>query len=289
MREDPGEMQWTDHVDQNIRVIRRLNEINKVVYLSKLKYNMEAQEKCLTRARHDALLKMRRGKANLTKWDEFRERRLVAIDAYLKVKRRQKALQELVRMLFLHRIIKTSFRTIGATKAYRAWCIQLAFLSLKLLVRFKMRTKKYRGLNYKHKAYLRSFFTFIAMLSDPTGGLIRGPRAPKSVKGTTPVPEAAISQAPGSAEADNRDGKEEVKPDQKPAAKTPGKESKKEAPSGSQTPSVAEIVVLGIIPAGNIHRRAQLLIENQLRKEHIFNGYIGKQRALFDNINFICR
>ena len=32
---------YTDHVDQNIRVCKRFNDINKVVYLSKIKYNIE--------------------------------------------------------------------------------------------------------------------------------------------------------------------------------------------------------------------------------------------------------
>lgn len=33
--------QYTNHVDQNIRVVKRLNDINKVVYLSKIKFNIE--------------------------------------------------------------------------------------------------------------------------------------------------------------------------------------------------------------------------------------------------------
>lgn len=32
---------FTNHVDQNIRVVKRMNEINKVVYLSKIKFNIE--------------------------------------------------------------------------------------------------------------------------------------------------------------------------------------------------------------------------------------------------------
>ena len=40
MREDPGAMKWTDHINQNKKVLNRLNEINKVVYLSKVKYNL---------------------------------------------------------------------------------------------------------------------------------------------------------------------------------------------------------------------------------------------------------
>lgn len=32
---------YTNHVDQNVRVVKKLNDINKVVYLSKIKLNIE--------------------------------------------------------------------------------------------------------------------------------------------------------------------------------------------------------------------------------------------------------
>ena len=34
---------YTNHVDQNIRVVKRFNDINKVVYLSKIKFSIENQ------------------------------------------------------------------------------------------------------------------------------------------------------------------------------------------------------------------------------------------------------
>ena len=44
MREEPSEsLRYTNHVDQNIKVIKSYNDINKVVYLSKIKYNIENQ------------------------------------------------------------------------------------------------------------------------------------------------------------------------------------------------------------------------------------------------------
>lgn len=44
MREEPSEnMNFTNHVDQNIKVIKSYNDINKVVYLSKLKFSIESQ------------------------------------------------------------------------------------------------------------------------------------------------------------------------------------------------------------------------------------------------------
>jgi hypothetical protein len=34
---------YTNHVDQNIRAVKRLNDITKVVYLSKIKFSIENQ------------------------------------------------------------------------------------------------------------------------------------------------------------------------------------------------------------------------------------------------------
>lgn len=42
-RELDDSLNYTNHVDQNIRVVKRLNDINKVVYLSKIKFNIENQ------------------------------------------------------------------------------------------------------------------------------------------------------------------------------------------------------------------------------------------------------
>ena len=41
-----------DHIDQNIRLSEKFNEINKVLYLSKLKMNIENQQKSTQRHRY---------------------------------------------------------------------------------------------------------------------------------------------------------------------------------------------------------------------------------------------
>ena len=33
----------TNFIDRNIKVVKRFNDINKIVYLSKIKYNLENQ------------------------------------------------------------------------------------------------------------------------------------------------------------------------------------------------------------------------------------------------------
>lgn len=44
MREElDANFQYKDHIDQNIRLAEKQNEINKVIFLSKLKFNIESQ------------------------------------------------------------------------------------------------------------------------------------------------------------------------------------------------------------------------------------------------------
>ena len=42
-RELDESVSYTNHVDKNIKVVKRLNELNKVVFLSKIKFNIENQ------------------------------------------------------------------------------------------------------------------------------------------------------------------------------------------------------------------------------------------------------
>lgn len=65
-------LQYTNHVDQNIKVVKRFKDINKVVYLSKIKFNIENQlnrkQRMISRnqEKQEYLLK------KSTKWDDFR-------------------------------------------------------------------------------------------------------------------------------------------------------------------------------------------------------------------------
>lgn len=43
MREELDKSAFNDHVEQNIKVTERYNDLNKIVYLSKIKFNMETQ------------------------------------------------------------------------------------------------------------------------------------------------------------------------------------------------------------------------------------------------------
>ena len=43
MREELDKNAFNDHVEQNIKVTERYNDLNKIVYLSKIKFNMETQ------------------------------------------------------------------------------------------------------------------------------------------------------------------------------------------------------------------------------------------------------
>mmetsp|Transcript_37257 Transcript_37257/g.57151 ORF Transcript_37257/g.57151 Transcript_37257/m.57151 type:complete len:94 (-) Transcript_37257:993-1274(-) len=83
---------YTDHVNQNIRVAQRFNDINKIVYLSKIKFSLEQQVS--RRQRKTVIVNSEREKIEkkMTKWDEFRAKRAGVIDKYLQQKRKSKAL-----------------------------------------------------------------------------------------------------------------------------------------------------------------------------------------------------
>jgi len=102
MREQIPEDLYTNHVDQNIRLAPNYNDIKKVVFLSKMKLNIENQLQTKYRSRENVVKDRRFYKSSLSKWDDFRERRQKTIEEYLKVKRRQGGLKLLTRHIFCH-------------------------------------------------------------------------------------------------------------------------------------------------------------------------------------------
>ena len=101
-------------------------------------------------------------------------------------------------MLFLHQVIKNAFMTIARTKEHRDWRIQLAFVSLKLLLKFKFMTTKYRGMKNKHISVLRNAFMFTAIAADPSRPVFIKERVRNtpSLSAATPVPTVGQSQKP---------------------------------------------------------------------------------------------
>ena len=145
-----------------------MNEINKIIYLSKLKYNVIQQIKSKSAVDKKAESKVTDGLLKLKKWDDFRARRKVAIDKYLKAKRKQKGLQELLRIAFTLKALRKSFNIIAETRAYNHYRLQAAMISMKMMIKFSLKLRKCRHIPNKHRCLLRSIFTLIGQLADPS-------------------------------------------------------------------------------------------------------------------------
>ena len=102
MREQLPEELYTNHVDQNIRLAPNYNDIKKVVFLSKIKLNIDSQVQSKYRSRENVVKDRKFHERRLSKWDDFRERRQRVIEEYLRVKRRQGGLKLLTRHVFCH-------------------------------------------------------------------------------------------------------------------------------------------------------------------------------------------
>lgn len=92
MREESDEQKnFTNHVDENIRVIKSYNDMNKHIYLRKLKFNIENQLVTKQRAQANEKEKQHMFLKRSQKWDDFRKRKAEVLGRYLEVKKVQKS------------------------------------------------------------------------------------------------------------------------------------------------------------------------------------------------------
>ena len=78
---------YTDHILQNIRMTEKYNDVSKVMYMTRMKKNLSAQTGNKLKAIQNEEQVHRVNKDKLSKWDNFRERREMEMDRYLKAKR----------------------------------------------------------------------------------------------------------------------------------------------------------------------------------------------------------
>lgn len=96
-------------IDRNIKVVKRFNDINKIVYLSKIKYNLENQVQSSKRAQDIYETKQQQLQMKISKWEDFRVRRDVILGKYMKVKRKQRSVESVMKHIFLIQAIKICF------------------------------------------------------------------------------------------------------------------------------------------------------------------------------------
>lgn len=101
------------------------------------------------------------------KWDDFRARKLVIINNYLAVKRKQQALLSMIKLYFLHGILKTVKVKIQSVKDYRELQWVITMIQLKLIIRFKRNMKQFRGLFNKLNGNIRHTLIASTMFMRP--------------------------------------------------------------------------------------------------------------------------
>ena len=63
------------------------NEINKYMHLSKLEHTVVAHTETKARKKQNIKNKVEKTKKHMTRWEDFRKRREIAIDNYIKAKK----------------------------------------------------------------------------------------------------------------------------------------------------------------------------------------------------------
>ena len=78
MRPD-AQSEFRNHIYQNVQLAEKYNDVNKIVFLSKLKFNIETEiqnrEKVEEKFEKERVFYERK----LSKWDDFRQRRYLII------------------------------------------------------------------------------------------------------------------------------------------------------------------------------------------------------------------
>ena len=69
------------------------------------------------------------------KWHEFKSRKAIAIDKYLKLKRRSVALEKLMKQFFIHKAINLSLIAFREKKEERAMRHACAYIAFKMYLR----------------------------------------------------------------------------------------------------------------------------------------------------------
>lgn len=67
----------------------------------------------------------------------------------------------MVRQALLIKVLKLTYKIMQDFKEYRAWKIQMAFMTMKLYLRFKRKLRKHGGIIRKYNNIPRNTFMFV--------------------------------------------------------------------------------------------------------------------------------
>ena len=91
MKEIP--LRFINFIDQNKRTLKVHNDIKKLTFLNKIKTVIDNEQSTKQRIKSIEKKKKEAINAKMNRWNEFRNRREIAIDKYIEKKKLQKAMR----------------------------------------------------------------------------------------------------------------------------------------------------------------------------------------------------
>lgn len=108
-------------------------EKRKLVYVEKIQKNIEGQNK----------------------WDDFRARRLVAIDQYINARALQSKAHQINVMLLAKQVLREIFKRFDEVRTKKLRDLKINFAMFRIKYQWKMRKKKFQGFDNQLKNKLR--------------------------------------------------------------------------------------------------------------------------------------
>jgi hypothetical protein len=93
MREEISSEHFTDLVTRNISHSKQFSKVNTALYLNKLKLNLDHQINATIERDIQESSHREKNVDFINKWDDFRKRRLEAIDRYIAAVRKKKSME----------------------------------------------------------------------------------------------------------------------------------------------------------------------------------------------------
>jgi hypothetical protein len=141
----PTGFKWVDHVSNNLKSPLSQKENHKLNFLNKIRNEIDAQLAVQNR-KTELEIEKEENKIKLTqKWDDFRQRREVAITKYLKAKRLQRAVEKQIELASLRHILNRVCINFKIIKKRRYIMGKLLFLRTFFMMKIKFTNMKYFG------------------------------------------------------------------------------------------------------------------------------------------------
>lgn len=96
------------------------------------------------------------------RWEIFKQKKQVAIDAYLRAKKKQRRAEWIAKPLYVCSMVRVIFSHYHALKQRKIRQGRIMFIAIKVKSRFSQRMKKQRGFRSIQVSRLRNVLSFAA-------------------------------------------------------------------------------------------------------------------------------